>query len=137
METILVKILAVVLALSQITTRSDNVKVHFDPTTDRAEVVELLRARCEHVRKLFELEDLQLDDLINTALADPQAVTGEVKAFRGLNFDDLHNAYKQFCTNEKVDNAGVDIGQLITFYDNATADLPDHTRLKGMRLASP
>jgi penicillin-binding protein 1A len=137
MESILVKILAVVLALSQTSTRPEDVKTHFDPVADRTQVVELLRAGCAHMRKVFEVEDLQLDDLISTALADPQAVTGDIKAFRGLNFNDLHATYREFCKNETVDPSPVDVGQLIAFYDKAAADLPDHTRLKGLRLPGP
>ena len=41
MNAILIKIFAVALTLSQITTRSD-VKTEFDPARDRAEVVQVL-----------------------------------------------------------------------------------------------
>ena len=37
------------------------------------------------MRKAFDIEDLNLDDLIETAMADPQAVAGEISAFRGIN----------------------------------------------------
>jgi penicillin-binding protein 1A len=43
--------------------------------------------------------------------------------------------YRQFCKNENVKDSPVDIGAVIRFYDEAVADLPDHTRLKGMRTA--
>ena len=33
---------------------------------------------------------------------DPQALAGEIKAFHGINFADLHIAYRQFCKNEKM-----------------------------------
>src|ERR1700730_669913 len=88
METILVKILAVVLALSQVSTRPDEVRTHFDATADRAQVLELLRGGCAHMRKVFEVEDLALDDLVETALADPKSLTTDAKAFHGLNFND-------------------------------------------------
>jgi 1A family penicillin-binding protein len=64
---------------------------------------------------------------------DPQAV-GENKAFHGINFADLQTAYRQFCKNEKVAVSAVDLGEVIDFYNKATADLPDHTKLKGMKL---
>src|SRR5947209_16196732 len=86
METVLVKILAVVLALSQVSTRPDEVRTHFDSTADRAQVLELLRGGCAHMRKVFEVEDLALDDLVETALADPKALTSDIKAFHGINF---------------------------------------------------
>ena len=35
-------------------------------------------------------------------MSDPQTVAGEIKAFRGINFDDLAAAYKQFCGNDAV-----------------------------------
>ncbi len=137
MESVLVKILAVVLALAQVSTRPEQVRTHFDSTADRAAVIDLLRAGCAHMRKVFEVEDLALDDLVETALADPKAATTNVKAFHGINFADLHAAYLELCKNENPDPAPVDIGQVIAFFDKAAADLPDHTRLKGLRLAGP
>src|SRR6266850_1272538 len=35
---------------------------------------------------------------------------------------------------ESVPNSPVDVGEVIEFYNRTLADLPDHTRLKGMRL---
>ena len=63
MNLVLIKVLATALALSQATTRPDAVKVQFDPVKDQAEVVELLRAGCADVRKAFDIEALNLDDL--------------------------------------------------------------------------
>ena len=60
------------------------------------------------MRKAFDIEDINLDDLIATAMDDPQAVAGEIKALRGIDFDDLHIAYRQFCKDEKVQNSPVD-----------------------------
>ena len=134
MNVILVKMFATALALSQVTTKPDDVKTQFDPANDQAEVVELLQNGCAHMRKAFDVEDLNLDDLISTAMEDPKAIAGEVKAFRGINFEDLLLAYKQFCKNELVDNSPFDIGEVIQFYNKAAADLPDHTKLKGLKL---
>ena len=61
-------------------------------------------------------------------------MAGEIKAFRGINFDDLHIAYQQFCKNEKVAMPAVDLGEVIEFYNKAAADLPDHNKLKGLKL---
>ena len=92
METLLVKIFATALALSQVTTTPDAVKTQFDrDRATRHEVARLLRAGCTHMRKAFDIEDINLDDLIATAMDDPQAMTGENKAFRGINFADLHD----------------------------------------------
>src|SRR5580704_9260933 len=137
MESVLVKILAVVLALSQVSTRPDEVKTHFDSTADRAQVLELLRAGCDHMRKVFKVENLPLDDLVETALADPKIATSQVKEFHGLNFGDLAPTYRELCKNEMPDPSPVDLAAVIDFYDKAAANLPDHTRLKGLRLASP
>jgi membrane peptidoglycan carboxypeptidase len=51
-----------------------------------------------------------------------------------LNFGDLNTAYHQFCKNEKIDTPVVDLGDVITFYDQAVADLPDPAQLKGKQL---
>src|SRR6516164_4961886 len=133
METILIKIFATALALSQVTTTPDAVKTQFDRDRDREQVAQLLRDGCAHMRKTFDIEDINIEDLIATALDDPQVV-GESKVFRGLNFVDLQTAYRQFCKNEKVPVPAVDLGDVIDFYNKATADLPDHTKLKGIKL---
>ncbi|HEY1542920.1 MAG TPA: transglycosylase domain-containing protein, partial [Xanthobacteraceae bacterium] len=137
MESVLVKVLAVVLALSQVSTRPDDVKTHFDSTADRTQVLELLRAGCDHMRKVFKVENLPLDDLVETALADPEIATSKVKEFHGLNFADLEPTYRELCKNETPDPTPVDLAAIIDFYDKAAANLPDATRLKGMHLASP
>ena len=134
MNLILVKMFATALALSQVTTKPDQVKTVFDPVADQAAVVQLLRDGCAHMRKAFDIEDLNLDDLVETALTDPQAVTGEIKAFRGINFDDLSVAYKQFCTDAPIENSPFDLKEVIEFYNHAAADLPDHPKLKGLKL---
>src|SRR5262249_38744705 len=133
METLLVKIFATALALSQVTTTPDAVKTQFDRMRDQEQVAQLLHAGCTHMRKAFDIEDINLEDLIATALDDPQAV-GENRAFRGMNFSDLQMAYREFCKNERVVQLTVDLGDVIDFYNKAAADLPDHTKLKGMKL---
>jgi membrane carboxypeptidase/penicillin-binding protein len=137
MESVLVKVLAVVLALSQVSTRPNEVKTHFDNSADRAQVLELLRAGCDHMRKVFKVENLPLDDLVETALADPQIATSKVKQFHGLNFADLEPTYRELCKNEMPDPTPVDLAAVIDFYDKAAANLPDAARLKSLRLASP
>ena len=134
MESILVKIFATALALSQVMTAPDAVKSRFDRAQDQEVVAQLLRAGCAHMRKAFDIEDINLEDLIATAMDDPQAVAGEHKAFHGINFADLQTAYRQFCKNEKVAVPAADLGAVIEFYNKATTDLPDHSKLKGMKL---
>src|SRR3974390_1043710 len=134
METLLVKIFATALALSQVTTAPEAIKTQFDRTADQAQVGELLRAGCAHMRKAFDLEDLTPDELIPSAMQAPQAIASESKAFRGLNFADLLTAYRQFCKNETVPTPAVDLGEVIDFYNKALTDLPDHNKLKGLKL---
>jgi penicillin-binding protein 1A len=135
MDAILVKILAAFLTLSLVTTRPDAVKTQFDPARDQAEVTRVLRDGCAHMRKAFDVESLDIDDLIKTAMDDPQAISTEVKVLHGLRFDSLLAVYRQFCNNEEVKNASVDLAEVIRFYNGAVADLPDHNRLKGARIA--
>ncbi|MGC2080516.1 MAG: hypothetical protein WA728_31790, partial [Xanthobacteraceae bacterium] len=68
MDTILVKIFATALALSQVTTQPQAVKTHFDPLKDQDEVVQILRNGCAHMKQAFDIESINLDDLIATAL---------------------------------------------------------------------
>jgi penicillin-binding protein 1A len=136
MDILLVKIFATALALSEVMTQPQAVKTHFDPAADRAEVVQILRNGCAHMRAAFDIESVNLDDLIATALDDPKALGASAKAFHGINFADLNTAYKQFCKNESVENPVVDLGQVIDFFNSAAADLPDQTPLKGRKLPS-
>src|SRR5215212_11766799 len=134
MNAILIKLFATALTLSQVTTRPDAVKTQFDAVADRAEVTKILRDGCAHMRKAFDIEDLNLDELIATAMDDPQAVAGNTKILQGLDLRDLHGAYREFCKNETVTPSSVDLGEVIAYYNKATAELPDHARLKGGRL---
>ncbi len=136
MDVILVKLFATALALSQVTTQPQAVKTHFDPDTDRDAVVQILRDGCAHMRKAFDIESINLDDLIATAFDDPKAMGADIKAFHGLNFADLNTAYHQFCKNEPTTNPVVDLGDVIAFYNSAAADLPDQNVLIGRKLPS-
>ena len=60
METILVKIFATALALSQVATTPDAVKTQFDRVQDQEQVAQLLHAGCTHMRKAFDIEDINL-----------------------------------------------------------------------------
>src|SRR5215475_3202367 len=133
METLLVKIFATALALSQVTTTPSAVKTEFDRRSDQPQVARLLNAGCVHMLKAFELDDINIDDLIATAMDNPQAIEG-AKVLRGIDFADLLRGYKQFCENEKVDRPAVDLGAVIDFYNEATANLPDHNKLRDRRL---
>ncbi|MGB8629346.1 MAG: transglycosylase domain-containing protein, partial [Xanthobacteraceae bacterium] len=136
MDTILVKIFATALALSQVTTQPQAVKTHFDPLKDQDEVVQILRNGCAHMKQAFDIESINLDDLIATALDDPKAVGADIKAFHGLNFNDLNTAYHQFCKDEPITNPVVDMQQVIDFFNGAATDLPDQNVLKGKKLPS-
>ena len=134
MDMILVKLFATALALSEVMTQPQAVKTQFDPVKDQDAVVQTLRDGCAHMRQAFEIESINVDDLISTALDDPKAMGADIKALHGLNFGDLNTAYHQFCKNEKVENPVVDLADVITFYDKAVADLPDPAQLKGKQL---
>jgi len=134
MSAILVKIFATALTLSQVLVDPDSVKTSFDPVQDRETVSAILQQGCAHMRRAFDIEDINLDELIATAMDDPQAVTGDIKILQGLSFNDLHASYRQFCKNEKVEPSPVDLGEVITYYNHALTDLPDASKLKGLKL---
>src|SRR5215208_7380756 len=113
MNAILIKLFATALTLSQVTTRPDAVKTQFDALADRAEVTKILRDGCAHMRRAFDIEDLNLDELIATAMEDPQAVAGNTKILQGLDLRDLHGAYREFCRNETVTPSSVDLSEVI------------------------
>src|SRR3954454_10065669 len=134
MDILLVKIFATALTLSQVTTTPTAVKTHFDRVADQPQVVLLLRAGCAHMRKAFDIEDINVDDLIATAMDDPQALTSDVPVFKGINFRELFAAYRQFCKNETPATSPFDLGEVIDFYNQAVGDLPDETALKTLKL---
>jgi len=130
MNPVLVKLFGIALALSQVTTQSNAVRTQFDPHHDQDAVVRLLQDGCAHVREVFNIESIHLDDLITTAMDDPEAMTAKVKALNGVSFEDLFSAYRQFCKDETVAQSPIDIGEIIAHFNKAAADLPDHTKLK-------
>ena len=134
MSSILVKIFATALTLSQVTTAPEAVRTRFDPVRDGGEVTRLLRGGCDHFRKAFDIEDINLDDLMATAMEDPGAVAGDAKILQGLQFGDLHSSYRLFCKGEAVQPSPVDLGEVIAYYNKAVENLPDHTGLKTARL---
>ena len=134
MSAILVKIFATALTLSQVLVDPDSVKTSFDPVQDQGKVASILKSGCAHMRRAFDIEDINLDELIATAMEDPQAVTGDVKILQGLSFNDLHASYRQFCKDEAVEPAPVDLGEVISYYNAAVAGLPDAAKLKGLKL---
>jgi hypothetical protein len=136
MDAILVKIFATAFTLSEVLTHPAAVGTRLDPATDQDRVVQVLRAGCDHMRRAFDIETINLDDLISTALDDSAAFGANAKAFHGINFADLNTAYHRFCKNEAVDQPGVDLAKVIEFYNNAAADLPDPTALKDRKLPS-
>ncbi len=89
MDAILIKILATALALSQVMTRQDAIATEFDPARDRARWCSPASDGCTHMRKAFDIEDINVDELIETAMSDPQASPARIKALRA-QLADLH-----------------------------------------------
>src|SRR4029077_20011266 len=117
MDALLVKIFATALTFSQVALSPEKLKTTFDPVADQQRVVGLLRAGCAQMRKAFDIEDVNIDDLIATAMDDADAIASGLAVFRGINIKDLHTAYRQLCKNETVDRSPVDITEVITFYN--------------------
>lgn len=138
MNAILIKLFATALTLSQVTTRPDAVRTQFDPVKDGPEVVRILRDGCAHMRKSFDIEDINLDELITTAMEDPSAVAGDnaPKILHGLDLNELNTSYKQFCKGENPANSPFEAGAVIAFYNNAVKDLPSAEALRDIKLAS-
>ena len=133
MDMLLAKIFATALVFSQVATAPSELRTKFDEIHDQSAVSELLRAGCAHMRKAFDVEDFNLDDLIATAMEDVDALSSDQVILRGINIKQLHVAYRQFCKNENVSDSPVDLAEVIRFYNDTLADLPssiDLTELK-------
>lgn len=133
MELVLAKIFATALVFSQVATAPSQLTTKFDETRDVPTVSKLLRDGCAHMRKAFDVEDLNLDDLISTAMADVDALTADQAVLRGINIKDMLVAYRQFCKNENVRNSPIDLKQVIRFYNETLADLPSSVDLSGLK----
>ncbi|GJE25213.1 penicillin-binding protein 1A [Methylobacterium organophilum] len=136
MNPILIKLFATALTLSQVTTRPDDVRTRFDPATDGPQVVQILRDGCAHMRKAFDIEDINLDELISTAMEDPSAVAGDnaPKILHGLDLTELNTSYKQFCKGENPASSPFDPKAVIAFYNKAVTDLPSAEALRDAKL---
>jgi penicillin-binding protein 1A len=134
MEVLLIKILATALAFSQVTMSPLAIKTEFSRDRDQQQVAQLLQAGCTHMIQAFQIENINLDDLIDTAMDDPQALGDENKELRGINFADLQTAYRQFCKRQPVEHPVIDLGEVIDYYDKAASNLPDHNKLKDLKL---
>src|SRR5262249_57446408 len=124
MDTLLVKIFATALAFSQVAVAPEKVKTAFDPTQDQQQVVQILRAGCAQMRKAFDIEDVNVDDLIATAMDDADAIAAGHAAFRGVNIGPLHISYRQFFKNETVTNYPAHISPHLPFFNPTPPPFP-------------
>jgi hypothetical protein len=133
MDILLAKIFATAVVFSQVATAPAQLKTSFDENGDQPQVSQLLRAGCAHMRKAFDVEDLNLDDLIETAMEDVDAFSNDQVILRGINIKQLHVAYRQFCKNEDVSDSAIDLGEVIKFYNATLADLPSSFELTELK----
>ena len=133
MDILLAKIFATALVFSQVATAPAELRTRFDEIHDQPRVSDLLRAGCAHMRKAFDVEDLNLDELIATAMEDVESLSADQAVLRGLNIKQLHLAYHQFCTNEPVTESPIDLTEVIKFYNRTLADLPSSIDLAELK----
>jgi membrane carboxypeptidase/penicillin-binding protein len=133
MDPLLTKIFATALVFSQVATTPSQLRTAFDETDGQSAVSELLRAGCAHMRKAFDVEDLNLDDLIATAMEDVDAFSSDQVVLRGLKVKQLHVAYRQFCKNEDVLDSSLNLAEVVRFYNDTLADLPSSLDLAELK----
>jgi penicillin-binding protein 1A len=46
----------------------------------------------------------------------------------------LQTGYRQFCKRQPVEHSVADLGEVIDYYNKAASALPDHNKLKGLKL---
>ena len=84
--------------------------------------------------KVFDLENINFDELLVTALDDPQAI-GETQGVSRHQFRRLADRLPAILQERsRSRRPAVDLADVIAFYNKAAADLPDHTKLKGLKL---
>ncbi|NJL25445.1 MAG: hypothetical protein HC902_09900 [Calothrix sp. SM1_5_4] len=160
MNALVTKILAVGLTLSQLfTTPPEQFRTSFDEQADQELVANLLHEGCAYVTREFKAEDINFELLLemlvsNTKALKQRAAGGDAeddgdstsmgaaagrksftdKLMDQLDPESLLASYRQFCKKEKIENSPLKLNEVIAFYNNAMKDLPDHTKLKDLRL---
>ena len=87
--------------------------------------MQILRDGCAHMRKAFDIEDVNVDSLIATAMDDPEGGHRRRQGVQGAQLQRPRMlTYAQFCKNETVENSPFDAGEVIAFYNKAMVDLP-------------
>jgi penicillin-binding protein 1A len=77
-----------------------------------------------------------------TTLA-PQPLPGKVDKVTSANLmhdmdvPTVYAAYRQFCKGEKVEDSPVNLSEVIAYYNEQMANLPDFHQLRGMKLQEP
>jgi membrane carboxypeptidase/penicillin-binding protein len=123
MDPMLTKIFAAALVFSQVAIEPFQVRTTFDEARDQAVITGLLRAGCAHMRKAFDIEHMDIDGLIATAMEDEHVISSDQAAFRGIDIKTMYVAYRKFCRNEDISDSAIDLAQVVTFYNHAVADL--------------
>lgn len=96
----------------------------------------LLKDFSTNAKKLKTLGDDGLEDLTQktptVAGEAPKSMT--MKIIEKVDFDVVTVAYKVFCKSEEVDMAPLKLEAAIAKFNDVMKDLPDHKKLKGLRL---
>ena len=106
METLLVKIFATALALSQVTTDAGRGEDRVRPRPRSAAGGAAAAGRLHPYAQGLRYREHQPRRADRHRDGRPAGAIGEIKAFRGINFADLQTAYRQFCKNETVAKLG-------------------------------
>ncbi len=157
MNPLIIKVLAVGLTLSQLFTKPvEKFKDHFDPASEQAEAEATLRTGCKFITEKFGAENINFDLLFTTmkenlekpltsgeappaaeVASGPGGLTASLKLERDVPA--MYPIYKRYCKGEKLSSSEeTESNQTLTaaieFFNRAVADLPDHNKLKGLKL---
>ncbi len=155
MNALMVKLMAIGITVTQVFTKPvDQIRVQFNPQTDEAAVHQILRDGCAYMMKQFGQEQIDLEPLFLMMIENTKAAQKKAKAeseldtelvpkkeesfserlSRQIDLDLMLKSYKFYCKNEASEGAGIQLAEVITFYNEVMKDLPDVKLLRGYKL---
>ena len=86
------------------------------------------------MRKAFDVEQIDLDDLIETAMTDTRGGAGRSRRSAGSSSRTCSSPTSSSARTRRSTGGWSTSAQVIEFYNSAVDGLPDHNKLKGLTM---
>jgi 1A family penicillin-binding protein len=137
MTPFLIQLLAMGLVASQVFTKPDQVRTHFDPRTSTAIATTLLKDGCRMVTGQFKDARFNPEVLLEAMRTDAESATESTgttaKIFKSIDFGGILNAYRYFCKGDKSVADKIDLAAVVEYYNKVFEKLPDVNSLRNYK----